>query len=121
MILEGLHHISLGCSELDRSIAFYCDLLGFEVQEQADHYALLLLDPISIRLHVIPDFRSPVKNPGEMSLSFVLDVDDFTDAIAELEEKNVEILKGPVVIENGEAILIADPDGNLIELFYSEA
>jgi predicted enzyme related to lactoylglutathione lyase len=47
-------------------------------------------------------------------------VDDFTDALKELEVKKVEILKGPVMIEGGEAVLIADPDGNLIELFYNE-
>lgn len=120
MILEGLHHISLGCSDLKKSVAFYRDTLDFEVMEESNRYALIRLDPVAIRLNHIEGYRCPVTNPGEASLSFVLDVDDFTDALQELESRKVELLKGPVMIEGGEAVLIADPDGNLIELFYTE-
>lgn len=120
MILEGLHHISLGCSDLGKSIEFYTGVLDFEVMEQGDSFALLHLDPIQVRLNQLDGYRSRVTNPGEMSISFILDVDDFTDAIQELEEKEIEIINGPVMIEGGEAILITDPDGNMIELFYRE-
>lgn len=120
ILVEGLHHISLGCSDLATSSAFYQDLLDFELVDQGPRFAVLHLDPISIRLNQIDNYKSPVKNPGEASLSFILDVDDFTDAISELEGKEIEIIKGPVAIEGGESILIGDPDGNLIELFYNE-
>ena len=120
VLLEGLHHISLGCSDLKRSIEFYSDLMDFEVQEASDHHAVLRLDPVSIRLNQIEGYKSSINNPGEASLSFILDVDDFTDAIKELEENNIEIIQGPVMIENGESILISDPDGNFIEFFYKE-
>lgn len=120
ILLEGLAHISMGCSDLARSIAFYQDVLDFEVTEQEDSYAVLHLDPISIRLNLISGYRAPTQNPAETSLSFILDVDDFTNAIVELEERSVEILKGPLGIQGGESILISDPDRNLIELFYRE-
>jgi len=120
ILLEGLHHISLGCSDLKRSLAFYRDILDFEVLEETPCYSLVRLDPVTLRLNHIEGYRSAVQNPGETSLSFILDVDDFTDALKDLEQKKVEILKGPVMIEGGEAILIADPDGHLIELFYNE-
>lgn len=120
VLLEGLHHISLGCSNLKKSLEFYCDLLDFELLEESKNYALVRLDPISIRLNLIDGYKAVAQNPGEISLSFILDVDDFTDAINELEEKGINILKGPVMIEGGESILIADPDGNLIEFFYNE-
>ncbi|MBI3394516.1 MAG: VOC family protein [Spirochaetia bacterium] len=120
ILVEGLHHISLGSSNLKRSIAFYRDLLDFELVEEEAKHAVVRLDPISIRLNVLDGYKARVENPGETSLSFILDVDDFTDAIQELEDKTVAIIKGPVQIEGGEAVLIADPDGNLIELFYRE-
>jgi len=120
VLLEGLHHISLGCSDLKRSIEFYQDLMDFELQEESERHAVLKLDPISIRLNFIEGYKSGVKNPGEASLAFILDVDDFTDAIKELEESNIEIVKGPVMIDGGESILITDPDGNFIEFFYNE-
>ena len=120
ILLEGLHHISLGSSDLKRSIQFYTKILEFELEEETDHYALLHLEPVTIRLNFIAGFKSKIEHPGAGSLAFILDVDDFTDAITQLEEKNIEILKGPVMIEGGETILIADPDGNFIELFYTE-
>ena len=115
-----MSHISLGSSNLQNSISFYGDILDFEVLEQDTSYTVLRLDPISIRLNQIDGYRSQVQNPGHACLTFILDVDDFTKAIQELEEKDIEILQGPVAIEGGESILIADPDGNLIELFYKE-
>ena len=120
ILLEGLHHISIGSSDLKKSLDFYRDLLDFELLEESSRYILIRLDPITVRLNHIEGYKSPVQNPGEASLSFILDVDDFTDALKELEVKKVEILKGPVMIEGGEAVLLADPDGNLIELLYNE-
>ncbi len=120
VILEGLHHISLGSSDLKRSIAFYTNILDFESVEESEGHAMLHLDPVHIRLNYIEGYRSRVQNPGEICLSFILDVDDFTDALEELESQGIEIIKGPVVIEGGESILISDPDGNLLELFYNE-
>ena len=120
MLLEGLHHISFGSSDLKRSVEFYTEVLGLEVLEEGEQHVLLSQDPIAIRLNLIPGHKSKITNPGELSLSFILDVDDFTNAVQELEENDIEILTGPVGIEGGESLLIADPDGNLIELFYRE-
>ena len=120
VLLEGLHHISLGSADIKRSISFYQDVLDFDVVEESERHAVLHLDPVSIRINLIEGYKNTLKNPGEMSLSFILDVDDFTAAINELEEKSIEIIQGPVMIEGGESILISDPDGNFIELFYNE-
>ncbi len=120
ILLEGLHHISFGSSDLKRSVEFYQDLLGLELMEEGEQHALLEQGAVSIRLNLIPNYKSPLTNPGELSMSFSLDVDDFTNALQELEEKEIEILTGPVGIEGGESLLISDPDGNLIELFYKE-
>ncbi len=120
IMLESLHHISLGSSDLKRTLAFYQDLLDFELLEEGENFLMLKFDPVTIRFNFIDGYRSQVTNPGEVSLSYILDVDDFTDAILELEQKEIEILKGPVSVEGGESLLISDPDGNLIELFYKD-
>jgi catechol 2,3-dioxygenase-like lactoylglutathione lyase family enzyme len=120
MLLEGLHHISLGSADLKRSVAFYQDVLGLDLVEEGEQHVLLSQDPVTIRLNLIPGYKSKITNPGELSLSFILDVDDFTNAVQELEENEIEILTGPVGIQGGESLLISDPDGNLIELFYRE-
>jgi catechol 2,3-dioxygenase-like lactoylglutathione lyase family enzyme len=120
ILLEGLHHISLGSADLQRSIDFYENVLDFDVVESSEKHALVHLDPVSLRLNLVPGYRSQITNPGETSLAFILDVDDFTNAISELEKKSIEIIKGPIAIEGGESLLISDPDGHLIELFYNE-
>jgi len=53
-------------------------------------------------------------------MAFELDVDDFTDALEELESKGVSLLAGPMAEEGGEAIFITDPDGYRIKLAYKE-
>ena len=120
MLIEGLHHISLASSDIKKTLKFYTDLFDFEVLEETSQHAIIKLEPWGIRFNHIAGFKSQIKNPGETSLSFILDVDDFTDAINELETKKIEIIKGPLAIESGESLLIADPDGHLIELFYQE-
>lgn len=120
IVLESLDHISLGSSNLKRSIDFYVDVLDFEVAEETDRYAIVQLDHFSLRLNHVDGYSCATENPSAFSLSFVLDVDDFTNAISELEEKKIPIVIGPVMIEGGESMVIRDPDGNWIELFYRE-
>lgn len=120
ILLESFHRISLGCGDIQKSVAFYRDILDFEVVEEEETHAVLHLDPLTIRLNFMEGFKNSVTNPAEFSLSFILDVDDFTNAIMELEKNEVEILDGPLAIDGGESLLIADPSGNLIELFYQD-
>jgi catechol 2,3-dioxygenase-like lactoylglutathione lyase family enzyme len=120
IVLESLDHISLGSSNLKKSIEFYVDVLDFEVAEETDRFAILQLDHFCLRLNHIDGYVCQHENPSAFSLSFIVDVDDFTNAIAELEEKDIPIVVGPVVIEGGESMVIRDPDGNWIELFYRE-
>lgn len=120
IVLESLDHISLGSSNLKKSIDFYVDVLDFEVAEETDTYVLIQLDYLTLRLNYVEGFKCQQENPSMFSLSFILDVDDFTQALSDLEEKKIPIVIGPIVIEGGESIIIQDPDGNWIELFYKE-
>ncbi len=120
ILLEGMHHVSLGSADLERSIKFYRDIFDFELIEQSDQHVFLRLDPFHIRFNYIVNYHCSIKNPGETSYAFILDIDDFTDAIRDLEKNEIEIIKGPLSIEGGESLLVSDPDGHLLELFYQE-
>lgn len=120
VLLEGLHHISLGTADLQKATEFYREILEFEVQEEADTHVILHLDPVSIRLNFIEGYQASANSPAEASVAFILDVDDFTNAISDLEEAGIDIVEGPLAIENGESLLIQDPDGHFLELFYQE-
>ena len=120
ILLESLHHISLGSADLDRTAEFYEQVLDMEIVERSESHLLVYLEPIALRFNLVKDYEARATHPSEGSLSYILDVDDFTNAITGLEEKEVEILEGPIAIEGGESLLIQDPDGHFIELFYRE-
>ena len=120
ILLESLHHISLGSSNLDRTAEFYENVLDMEIVERSETHLLVYLEPIAIRFNLVKDYEARATQPSEGSLSYILDVDDFTNAITGLEEKEIEILEGPIAIEGGESLLIQDPDGHFIELFYRD-
>ncbi|TGN17134.1 VOC family protein [Leptospira idonii] len=114
IIVEGIGHVNIPVSQLEASIEFYREIFDFEVETKKDAEAILSLDSFKIRLvkgNVASEQTMPV-------ISFVMDVDDFTEAITELEEKNVKIVKGPESTESGESLTFTDPNQNLIEIYY---
>ncbi|MCZ8156629.1 MAG: VOC family protein [Leptospira sp.] len=113
IIVEGIGHVNIPVSQLEASIEFYREIFDFEVETKKESEAILSLDSFKIRL-----VQSAPKDQSMPVISFVMDVDDFTEAISELEEKNVKIVRGPEGTENGESLTFADPSQNLIEIYY---
>lgn len=115
VIIETLSHINMPAKNLQKAVEFYTQFLDFEVVEESSTHALVAFDNLNLKLDTAlePYAKVPV-------LSFLLDVDDFTEALQEIEENNVEIAKGPFEIEGGESVYVVDPGGNLIELYYRE-
>ncbi|HRP70469.1 MAG TPA: VOC family protein [Turneriella sp.] len=115
IIIETLSHINMPAKELQKAIEFYTQFLDFEVVEENTNTAVVSFDNLQVRLD--STLESYAKTPV---LSFLLDVDDFTEALQEIEEENISIAKGPFEIDGGESVYVADPNGNLIELYYRE-
>ncbi len=90
-------------------------------EEKEERFALLSLDDhYYLKLYKVDKGAIPTKKPKVPVLSFRLDVDDFSDAITELERKKIHIVEGPITTSKGESLLFQDPSGNLIELYYEE-
>jgi catechol 2,3-dioxygenase-like lactoylglutathione lyase family enzyme len=142
---ERLHHTGYTVSNLDRSVAFYRDLLGCEVlatqEKQGGYLAAIVGYPDAhvrmahLRLpgseHVIELFeylapagsRADVEphNVGASHLCFI--VDDLHTLYARLGEQGVEsFVSPPVEVDTGInrgglALYLRDPDGITVELF----
>ena len=109
--LEPRLHIA----EFNRSVAFYRDVLGFEVlstfPEENPSFALLARDGVGLQIGGIDTTKSPV-NPPTVTLYF-----DVGDAMELFEE-----LKGKVAIEWGPEVFFyqrrefafRDPDRHLV-------
>lgn len=111
-------------TDVDRSVAFYVDHLGFTLGQQmgvafarverGDDLVLWLSGPASSAARPMPDGRRPETGGWNR---FVLEVEGLDALVAELRGAGVgfrnEIISGP----GGRQIVIDDPDGNPIELF----
>jgi catechol-2,3-dioxygenase len=92
--------------------------LDFEVISEQENSARIAFDET-----MIIQLNKVNANPFEGEtpiLSFLMDIDDFTEALMEMEENQIKIVSGPNETDNGESVFIADPSGNILELFYNE-
>jgi len=119
-MVKCLAHVCFGVSDLDRSLAFYRDKLGFRP-------AYDFLDDKGERighcLHIggatfLEFFRSNLAPPTEGSTHshFCLQVEDIESAAAELKRRGVEVGEIQRGSDRSFQVWLADPDGNRIEL-----
>ena len=110
-------------ADVSASVAFYCDLLGFELEQQygpamaivsQGDLRLWLAGPAASASKPMPDGRTP--EPGGWN-RIVMTVADLTETRSNLASKGVgflnDILSGP----GGRQCLCLDPSGNVVELF----
>jgi lactoylglutathione lyase len=140
------HHMGLQVADLDRSIAFYRDILGFELAfawnpqaayirelvgyPDADIHAAVLRLPGSEVMLELLEYRNveraPVDtrtaNPGTAHIAFF--VDDLDTLYADLVARGVRSVSPPVTPtigpnEGGRAVYLIDPDGIRVELIQT--
>ncbi len=110
-------------SDVGKSVAFYTEQLGFELQQQfgpamailnRGDLQLWLAGPPASASKPMPDGSQPV--PGGWN-RIVVTVDDLETLVENLRASGAsfknDILSGP----GGQQILLEDPSGNVIELF----
>src|SRR5262249_52096388 len=119
--------VILAVSDFERSLAFYRDSLGFEVEATYDDPPYATLVGAGTRVSLAEQGHPAEDRPGvsmiaprdrsELAAILVLEVDDCLAAFEELSEAG-----GPVLAEpysppwGGHRCFAIDPDGNLIEL-----
>ncbi|MCH2066124.1 bleomycin resistance protein [Shimia sp.] len=107
------------CSNLARQIAFYRDVLGFEVGFTADNYAFLRREAVAVRLIEV--------DPGDdltgRETSFYIDVQQIDALFADMQEALDALPQGrvraPFDQDYGQREFhVLDEDGNLV--FFGE-
>ena len=116
IVIESISYVGLTVSNLENSIKFYRDLFDFEVIENNSGQAIIKEGDIVISLYEAEKYKSSVDSKNRVS--FLVDEDDFEDAVDELKEKNLPIVSGPENIRKGQSVVFLDPDGNQIEICY---
>ncbi|MGF1549279.1 MAG: VOC family protein [Sphingomonadaceae bacterium] len=116
----------LPVADLDRSLAFYRDMLSFEPASRSDKIVLLRKGGAS--LYLVPESPPTPDKPGvtialspsssRSPVNLAFRVADLRIAHERLEERGVEFLAPPEVKPWGEIrVFTRDPDGYLIEFY----
>jgi catechol 2,3-dioxygenase-like lactoylglutathione lyase family enzyme len=117
----------LAVSDVDRSLAFYRDLIGFEVEATYDDppYATLTLSRTRLSLaeqgHPAEDrpgvTMTAPDDPTRANVVLVVEVEDARGRYAELEQKGARFLAEPYEPPwGGCRFFCVDPDGYLVEI-----
>lgn len=107
---------SLGVTDLDRSIGWYRDMLGFELLYRSEEIAWCELKTAVAKVNVGLSERQEAGGPGGATLTF--GVTDIETAKADLDGKGVrqdgDIMDIPGLVR---LLTFFDPDGNAL-MFY---
>lgn len=126
-VFKRIDHVEIVTAELDRTVQFYTEVLGFTVRARdrvdptplgALHLVYLELGGTTVELMTYEG--GPVEPaPQNEHLGYrmmALEVEDMQRAIAYLETKQVPIVWGPKIRERYARAEIRDPNGYHIEL-----
>jgi catechol 2,3-dioxygenase-like lactoylglutathione lyase family enzyme len=102
---------------LDEALAFFCDVLGFQVGIRMGDYAYIERDGIGIRL--LQNHGEDGAPPGNRRFAYYIDVRDVDALYAELKPKLDTLpeqdVHGPADKSYGQReLLVLAPDGNLL-------
>ncbi|WP_445430362.1 VOC family protein [Chryseobacterium indoltheticum] len=122
MQIKNIDHLVLTVADIDKTIDFYTNILGFEVVTFGDNRKALTFGNQKINLHQKgKEFEPKAEHPttGSADLCFISET-DIDDVLEELKQKNIEIIEG-VVERTGalgkiKSVYFRDPDLNLIEI-----
>jgi catechol 2,3-dioxygenase-like lactoylglutathione lyase family enzyme len=121
-MIKGFAHICFNVSDLEKSIHFYQDKLGFSrgfdfIDDKGKLFGVYL--HISGRSFIeLFENKSIDPNKGNSYKHFCLEVDNLEETVKELKAKNIECTEIKLGSDNSYQSWIKDPDGNLIELHY---
>ena len=118
-MLMRLNHVIVYCSDMQRSIGFYRDQLGFPVKFESPEWSELHSGSTTIALHIAKPSDKTGERPrvaheevqaGEAHLGLeVLDIEKFYQ---EKKAKGVEFTMPPTMRDFGRKLAIfVDPDG----------
>jgi catechol 2,3-dioxygenase-like lactoylglutathione lyase family enzyme len=122
IVLDRLDHLALTVADLDRTIAFYRDVLRMRLETFGQGRKALMFGDQKINLHEAGrEFEPKALKPtrGSADLCF-LAATPLKQVPAHLEALGVAIEEGPVRRTGATgpilSIYVRDPDGNLVEI-----
>jgi catechol 2,3-dioxygenase-like lactoylglutathione lyase family enzyme len=120
--IDRIDHLVLTVSDIERTIAFYVDVLGMTEQTFGSGRRAVTFGTSKINLHqqgreFDPKAAAPTSGSADVCLITAEPIDV---VVAELDAHGVAIEEGPIERTGARgpiiSVYVRDPDGNLIEL-----
>ena len=108
--------IALGVSDLSKSVAFYRDKAGFDLQNQFESFAFFSGGTVMLMLNA--GLRRPGGGPLAGAMEVVVGVDSVTASHGQLKERGCNFINEPREVNPSSwAATFTDPDGHWLTLF----
>ena len=122
MHIDRLDHLVLTVGDIERSVAFYRDVLGMQPVTFGGGRTALTFGQSKINLQEVgKEFEPKARRPVAGSADICLITSDRLEAVrAELDAHGVAVEEGPVertgAVGRLLSVYVRDPDGNLVEI-----
>ena len=120
MIHQQIDHIGLNVADLEQSIVFYRDMLGFELIEKWDDTKQAFMGTggtrVVLGLMEMPSYDFFAHTMSH--IAFACDEEDFPRVVDKVHEWGLQIVAGPKTQRGGQTLLFRDPSGNILEICY---
>jgi lactoylglutathione lyase len=116
-MLQDLAYMIVYVDDVEKSTAFYRDILGIPLEYSVDGWTQFKSTGASLVLHPKTDASSAAG--GRVHMTFR--VDDIDRTYRDLGERGVHFLAPPIATSFGKHTTLFDPDGNAIDLIESKS
>lgn len=119
--LQGLHHVALYVSDLERSVAFYRDVMGMDLEWQPDpDNAYLTSGSDNLALHRREGPQLAATDRRLDHIGFVVpSAEDVDDWARYLESHGMRLSMDPKTHRDGaRSIYFEDPDGVRVQIIH---
>lgn len=114
-MLDQVLQVAILTADMKKSVNFYSYVLGLPVITKSDHSVEFRTDgPV---LAIKPRGQAP----GGGTTQITFQVADVEVAFTEAKRRGARVVAPPRTTDAGRVAQLADPDGNIIELFEPEA
>jgi len=116
-MIGKLTTIMLIVKDMDRSVAFYRDVVGLKLELHTPYWSSLSAGNITLGLH--PESEHSKVAPS-LGCTFGFEVSDIRSLVQELKSKGVAMMMEPIHEDFGWLGIFTDPDGYPVQLVQLE-
>ncbi|MFZ0913886.1 MAG: VOC family protein [Candidatus Korobacteraceae bacterium] len=117
-MIGKLTTIMLIVKEMERSVAFYRDVVGLKLEIHTPDWSSLSAGNITLGLHPESQYSKVAPTLG---CTFGFEVSDIQSLVQELKSKSVPMMMEPIHEDFGWLAIFTDPDGYPVQLVQLEA